>query len=1318
MSVSHASKKRGPAPPVEQSESDEEEDERLFSDDEGTNIDGIYIPPVQPPTLSMDPTGPRLIITKINNRFFKSYAEDQVLGPFHKCFNAIVGPNGSGKSNVIDSLLFVFGYRATKIRCKKVSVLLHNSDNYHNIQSCTVTIHFALIVDKEGDEYDVVPGSEFVISRTACRDNSSYYELDNKRVQFKEVAVLLKKHGIDLDHNRFLILQGEVEQISMMKCKGEKDGETGMLEYLEDIIGTTRYKKPLEQVFNRVEELTERRIEKLNRLKMVQDEVDELQGPMEEAVGFLKVENTVVRSKNFIYQYSIKDVKLKSQAEQEAKEEVLEIQNQYKERLQILTQEKQNHCETQDKEAAIYENLKKKKEDLKDAFDKASKKDVQLQEEMTSKNNARKKTKGQIVAEKEKLLRLENVPNENAKLIKEIEDKLEKTMKEKEVYEAEKSTLMLNIQRTTKGLQEQKESLQGDLALLQEEVDKTKAGFTLAETELKVCLSNEENERQKLEQLKHSLIKSEETIIDRSKQIQILKQQLPEAKKQLETCNRELLQLIKEEDQLIAVVRKQRATLEEGRSCLQASKSTSRVLDSLMNAKREGKCPGLFGRLGDLGAIDAKYDVAVSTACGPLDNIVVDSVDCAQWCIEYLKQNDIGRAVFIALDKQEHLRNKACSRIQTPENVHRLFDLIKMSDERVKTAFYYALRDTLVAEDLEQASRIAYGTRRYRVVTLKGDLIETSGTMSGGGKRVLRGRMGQSVAVANLDPRDLKRQEDEVERIERRVRELRTCHAELENRISELQPEIREMEINFEKYKHELQSLQVQQPNLQRQMKEQEAKSKGTKADAAQVQKLTRMVESRKEEYEAASEAAGELQEKVDKITNEIKEKSTGKLKIVDKKIKECTKIVDMCKSEIIKLNVAVKTAKKNYESTEENIARLEQDLKDMENSLRAMKKQREEIEEEAKKMLLGVEEVTEALEEREQVFREARKAVEKITKEETKLRSEKIDVDDKLKVLQKKIREYEGVVNSFKHKLSQLKLQEVPNMETEELEQYSDEALTVSEFEKAEKEMQQAENFLKAAKPNLGAIQEYRKKQKIYLERASELEEIVAKRTQMRSVHDDLKKRRKEEFVAGYNVIKLKLKEMYQMITLGGDAEFEMVDTYDPFTEGIQFIVRPPRKTWKKISNLSGGEKTLSSLALVFALHYYKPSPLYVMDEIDAALDFKNVSIVGNYIKERTKNAQFIIISLRSNMFELCDNLVGIYKTYNTTKTITFNPTVYDVKPQQHEVAENRNVTGDENNKNIAPVECLNGNDSNSRMENGGGPEEALEGQNDEIFL
>lgn len=152
-----------------------------------------------------------------------------------------------------------------------------------------------------------------------------------------------------------------------------------------------------------------------------------------------------------------------------------------------------------------------------------------------------------------------------------------------------------------------------------------------------------------------------------------------------------------------------------------------------------------------------------------------------------------------------------------------------------------------------------------------------------------------------------------------------------------------------------------------------------------------------------------------------------------------------------------------------------------------------------------------------------------------------------------------------------------------------------------------------------------------------------------------------------GFGEITLKLKEMYQMITLGGDAELELVDSLDPFSEGIVFSVRPPKKSWKNISNLSGGEKTLSSLALVFALHHYKPTPLYVMDEIDAALDFKNVSIVANYIKERTRNAQFVIISLRNNMFELADRLVGIYKTDNITKSVTINPRAFGIESQQN---------------------------------------------------
>lgn len=134
----------------------------------------------------------------------------------------------------------------------------------------------------------------------------------------------------------------------------------------------------------------------------------------------------------------------------------------------------------------------------------------------------------------------------------------------------------------------------------------------------------------------------------------------------------------------------------------------------------------------------------------------------------------------------------------------RLYDLVRVNDERVKTAFYYALRDTLVANNLDQASRIAYGARRYRVVTLNGDLIETTGTMSGGGRRQLRGRMGQSVAVSNVNPVDIQQMEQEVQQMEGTVRELRSKQAELETRINELQPQVKSMKIDLDKFTQEL----------------------------------------------------------------------------------------------------------------------------------------------------------------------------------------------------------------------------------------------------------------------------------------------------------------------------------------------------------------------------------------------------------------------------------------------------------------------------------------------------------------------------------
>ncbi|KAK4886823.1 hypothetical protein RN001_003094 [Aquatica leii] len=1250
-------------------EDQEEQPNNLDESDEegGVRVDGIYIPPPPRNQCSSETTGPRLLITSIHNYFFKSYANTQVLGPFHKCFNAIVGPNGSGKSNVIDAMLFVFGYRATKIRSKKISVLLHNSEHYPNIQSCTVTVHFALIVDKPGDEYEIVPGSEFQISRTAHKDNSSYYQLNGHRVQFKEVARKLRLHGVDLDHNRFLILQGEVEQIAMMKCKAQSEHETGMLEYLEDIIGTSRFKVPLVQLEERVELLADQRSEKLNRVKLVQRELDELKKPMEEAVEFLHLENSITLSKNIIFQWHINEATEAVEKLEEQKGEVAVAQKELIDKLTEIHNEKCTAEQSLKESSKKYELLQKRSEKIKEAFDVANNKDVQLQAEMTQINKTRKKNKELVVEENKKLAELQRIPEENRKTIEECQSKEQQMLAKKEQLEAEKEKLLASLRTVTQELQEEKEQLQTELVDLNKEVDETKSAFTLAESELNLCISNEENERKKLENLKSTHSTIQQTIAERSAEINLLKKKLPTTKKSLKESTDTFNSAKEEEAGLIGELRKHRASLAEVKSSMQATRSRGRVLDSLMQQKREGKCSGLFGRLGDLGAINQKYDVAVSTACGPLDNIVVDTVATAQWCIEFLKQHDIGRATFIALEKQEHLRKLANSSITTPENVPRLFDLIQIKDDRIKPAFYYALRDTLVANDLEQASRIAYGARRFRVVTLAGQLIEMTGTMSGGGKTVSRGRMGQSVLVSNVNPQEVNRQEQNIQNMEERVRVLREKQLESENLMKIMQTEVQDMEINLQKYTIEYESAKQQEPLVLKQLKDQEIKSKSTKADPATVKRLTAVVNQKKALYDKASEAAKKIQVQVDRLTEEIKEKTVGKMKVMDKKLKDVTDTIDKCKSEITRRNVGIKTSERNAKKCTEKIASMEQDIQNAEVSLRNMKAQREEIEKDGQQLLNSIENITAELSDVEQQCLEFKEIVSKLSKKENQVKSDKIEVDQKCKVFDKSINEHKGQIHGFRSGLAQLKLQDVPDQAPEELKTFTAEELKQKDIQNLQRQLNFNEEQLRSAKPNLKAIDEYKKKQLVFIERSNELVELSQQKAKVKETLDNVRQRRKDEFITGYNIIRMKLKEMYQMITLGGDADFEMVDTFDPFTEGIQFNVRPPKKSWKNISNLSGGEKTLSSLALVFALHYYKPSPLYVMDEIDAALDFKNVSIVANYIKERTKNAQFIIISLRSNMFELCDHLIGIYKTFSCTKTICIDPRKYDNSKEQN---------------------------------------------------
>lgn len=236
-------------------------------------------------------------ITMMN---FKSYYGERKIGPLHKNFTTIVGPNGSGKSNLIECLLFVFGKRAKKMRvATNIGDLIHNSSEHTDCCLAYVEINFQYIIDYTDDEdnYEIIKGSEFSVRREVKKTNpedkkatSNYYINDEKKT-FAEVEEFLKvDHQIDLDHDRFLILQGEVESISMMPPKAGNPNETGLLEYLEDIIGSSKYTEKVEQLKIELERKREEKIEKQNIVFGIKNSISAMHDEKEEVLTYLRHE--------------------------------------------------------------------------------------------------------------------------------------------------------------------------------------------------------------------------------------------------------------------------------------------------------------------------------------------------------------------------------------------------------------------------------------------------------------------------------------------------------------------------------------------------------------------------------------------------------------------------------------------------------------------------------------------------------------------------------------------------------------------------------------------------------------------------------------------------------------------------------------------------------------------------------------------------------------------------------------------------------------------------------------------------------------------
>ncbi|KAI9915994.1 hypothetical protein PsorP6_007524 [Peronosclerospora sorghi] len=1291
-------------------------------------------------TLAPAKTAPtkRLMITKMQLENFKSYAGTVEIGPFHKCFSAVVGPNGSGKSNVIDALLFVFGKRASKLRLKKVSELVHRSADFPDLDMATVSVFFHEIIDTEEGEaaseiidneanYVVVPNSEFCVTRTATKSNVSKYFINEKPSNFTRVTQLLQDKGIDLDNNRFLILQGEVEQIAMMKSKGvEGTNEDGLLEYLEDIIGSNVYVEPTDRVWDEVEQCNETRGEKVNRVKLVEKEKAHLEGPRAEAMEYLRKEKEVYIKTNILYQLWIQEASKNRELCESQRDQ---LQTEYKKELARMEKNREELQAVQ----AVYQRVKsehdqvaKQLDEMKSEYADFEKQDVKLREELKYAKERQKELQSTYKKELKKQKNIEQKEQENEELVPLLEKEVEKLQEKLKKQEKVLESILEGHKEETAKLRSTMESIQQEMEPFQAEMNALRSVIDTTETEIQLVEEPVTNAKKALEANSCSIIEAEANLrgveknqIDKSEKIKKMKDRVVVAKQELD--------LVKsKESSLAEQYREARSKAEEASGAMQSHATRSRMLRELLDASKPGmplENAGLYGRLGDLGAIDSKYDVAISTACGALNNLVIETTSGAQACVAHLRKHNLGRTTFLILEQLGYLKSKYSQhfpsvRAPSGKEAPRLFDLVKVNDDKYLPAFYYALRDTLVAKDLDEASAIAYQGRqcKYRVVTLDGQLVEMSGAMSGGGKRARSGGMSSTLA-SGLSENEIQALQANASSMRNELEQLRDEKTSLEKELAQLASTVEQYENELPKIKLDISATKTRLEDLKKNKSLLEKQTKLSAEAKRQIEKLDKTKTTKEAEYKTTRVKVDKMAAQLAKIKEQILDVGGEKLRKEKDVAQKITKQIAEKTKQMTKIRVDFKSSQKNHEKNKLALKKLEEDIEAAKKKIEDNREQISALEGKALSVLKECEAIQDHVTAKEKELKKDESKYRKLKKEYDEMTKAEVDMSNSLedceKILEENTKkeahwktklttlhadfvreqelnavffEDETTVRAPKHKKKSKSADQDEGMgehkEEDDEDGDSDEeedvnldvtveklrildVATLSRYSKEEMKyeisvLEQQRDELKA-NVNMGALTEYKQKEEEYKARIMELEEATKLRDAKRHEYDELRRKRLEEFMTGFRIITLKLKEMYQMITLGGDAELELVDSLDPFSEGVVFSVRPSKKSWKNISNLSGGEKTLASLALVFALHHYKPTPLYVMDEIDAALDFRNVSIVGNYIKQRTRNAQFIIISLRNNMFELADRLVGIYKTNDATKSVTINPKIYE---------------------------------------------------------
>lgn len=1164
-----------------------------------------------------------MYLKSIEVQGFKSFA-NKIVFDFHNGITGIVGPNGSGKSNVADAVRWVLGEQSAKqLRGAKMEdVIFAGTQNRKPVGFAYVAITLDNSDHALPVEYD-----EVTVSRRVYRSGESEYKINGHSCRLRDVTEMFYDTGIGKE-GYSIIGQGQIDKI----LSGKPDERR---ELFDEAAGIVKFKRRKSAAIKKLEN------ERSNLVR-----VNDILSELEKQVGPLKQQSE--KAKEYLnYKTDLKkyDVNAFLLETDRIRKETAELNG----RLKIVDDDLEDSKSEYDNTKSEYETAENQLNDINAQIDENSQtvsalelENQKLQGEINVFTEQIKTFNANKQLHSERLLDIEKDKQNKNNSVKELREQYNDLNTELSEY----NDKLAAINDTAKALNAEIEGISGQIDNRQNSIyDNLTEQSTIKAENQKFVTMLEQLEIKKSELTSH-IIKGKS---DESAQKQVIKSltaELDNAVGKLEDINNSIEESNTSVTQLKAEIAEKNSELDKLTQNYHREKSR---LESLINITErydgygnsikkimelKDSNPGILGVIADIVKVEKQYETAIETALGgTIQNIVTDKESTAKELIGYLKQNKLGRATFLplnAIHARNTLENEAC--INEKGVIGVASNLVRVSFEYEGIA-KYLLGRILVVDNIDNALLIA---KKYkytlRIVTLEGEQLNPGGSMTGGAFRNSSNLLGRRREIEEL--------KQSVSNTNKQITQEKAAVADLRNQVAKYREAL-------DSYNKLLRETHIRKNTIDVNLKQ---------ADL----KLSEIIASYGNDIKEQASIDSEIL-KISESRNQV----SGNLNLLDnqneaarKEIENLGKTLEAKKSEEAAVALKIENLKISHSSIEqkssfinENIERLCKELDNLEEEKTSIQEKIGETKELVSAKQADIELVKNSIEESErkitaigEKLEDLRAAKEKVNASHKEFFKKREELNEKIILLEKDSmrlhNQYDRLEESY-DSLVDYMWNEYELTYSYALELKSDELNNINDIRKQI-------NILKAAIKKLGdvnvnAIEEYKSVSERYEFMKTQHDDMIEAEESLMKVIEELDEGMRAQFTAKFEEIKVEFDKVFKELFGGGRGTIELVEGEDILEAGILIISQPPGKKLQNMMQLSGGEKALTAISLLFAIQNLKPSPFCLLDEIEAALDGSNVVRFAEYLHKLTKNTQFIVITHRRGTMNCADRLYGI---------------------------------------------------------------------------